>query len=186
MGAAAVPLAIGGIGLQALGTLSSGIASSRESTYQAQVAQNNATIARQNAEYSAAAGVAQAENVGLEAANRLGQVKAAQGANNIDVNSGSAKTVQESERESGELSEANTEQNAILQAYGYQTQATGYQAQAGLERYASAQAVPGSVLSAGGSLLSNAPLLPAKYAAFASPGGGLPSGLSSDEEQGFF
>lgn len=85
-----------------------------------------------------------------------GAIKAAEAANDIDVNSGSALDVQESQRRTGELDTLTTENNALLQAYGYSAAATGYQATAGLESTEAEQAPLGGALSAGGGLLSNA------------------------------
>lgn len=175
-----VPLAIAGAALSAASAISTGITQKNEATYQAQVAQNNATIARQNAQAAQQAGSAQAQAQGLAAAEQLGGVKAAEAANNVDVNTGSAAVTQESQRETGALSQQTIENNALLQAYGYQSQATGFQAEAGLENYAASTAVPGAVLSAGGSLLSGASLLPLKFAAMGlgtTPGAGGLSGL---------
>lgn len=152
-----------GAGASALGAITGGEAAANQAKYQSQVAANNAQTARQNSVYSAAAGGAQAQETGLKEAAALGHVKASQAANNIDVNSGSATRVQESQREAGDLSQLNTENNALLQAYGYGTQATGYQAQSGLENYAAQTAGPAAGLSAGGSLLSSASSLPLKF-----------------------
>lgn len=152
-----------GAGASALGAITGGEAAANQANYQSQVAANNAQIARQNAVYSAAAGGTQAEETGLKEAGTLGHVKASEAANNVDVNSGSAKDVQESQREAGSLTQLNTENNALLQAYGYGAQATGFGAQSGLESYAAETAGPASFLSAGGSLLSGASSLPLKF-----------------------
>ena len=166
---AALAVAGAGAATSAVGTITGGIAQKEQADYQAQVARNNQTIALQNANYASEAGAVQAENVGLKAAGELGQVKAAQAAGGIDVNSGSAVDVQQSQRESGALSELTTANNATLQAYGYQTQATGYAAQAGLEEATAENAIPGSLLSAAGGALSSAGTLGFRSAASTLP-----------------
>lgn len=161
-------LALGGLALSAVGQVGSGIAQSQAASYQAAVSRNNAIEAGQNATYAEEAGAQQEEIAGRKAAAQSGAVKAGLAANNIDVNSGSAVGVETGERESGELSEENVINNAMLQAYGYQTQVTGYQAQAGLQSQEAATAIPGSLLAAGGSFASNASLLPGKFSGFGS------------------
>jgi hypothetical protein len=102
----------------------------QQGNYAAQVARNNATIAKQSATYSAQAGNVAAENQSLQNASQLGQLKASQAANNIDTNTGSALQVQEGQEAAGELDTQTTLHNALLQAYGYQTQGTSQTAQA--------------------------------------------------------
>jgi hypothetical protein len=170
-------LAIAGLGLSAIGTIGSGIAQSQAASYEAQVNRNNALEAQQNAKYAEEAGNVQSQIAGRQAASQLGAVRAAFGANNIDVNTGSALDTQISQRQSGLLSQENVQNNALLQAYGYQTQATGFQAQAGLLQGEASTAIPGSLLSAGGSLATNAALLPSKFAAWSNPGYGVSGAL---------
>lgn len=152
-----------GAGLSAVGSISSGIAQSQAASYNAAIARNNQIAAQQNATYAIEAGTAQEEATGQKSAAQLGAVKAGIAANNINVTSGSAADVQESQRETGLLSEENVVNNAALTAYGYQTQATSYGAQSQLYSSQAASAVPSSLLAAGGSLLSNVSGLPSKF-----------------------
>lgn len=122
-----------GFVFQALGDVSQANASANSASYQAQVARNNATISRQNAEYAGQAGQEAAMVKSLEGAAAGGHIKASQAANGVDVNSGSAVTVQQSQREASKLDTLTTENNALLEAYGYKSQATNFEAQAGLE-----------------------------------------------------
>jgi hypothetical protein len=175
--AAALPaLAIGGAVTSAIGAIGGGIASSQAASYQAQVNRNNATTATQNSTYALEAGSVQEQEAGQKAAGQLGQVRASMAANNVDVNSGSAVDVQKSQRETGLLSEEDVSNNAALTAYGYQTQATGFQAQAGLEQGQASTAIPGALLSAGGGLLSNVSTIPTK---FAWPNSEVPAGFGA-------
>lgn len=155
--------AIAGAGLSAFGTLRAGEAASNQAAYQAQVAKNNQVIADQNALYAIEAGAARSEIVGRQAGSRLGQVRAGIAANNIDVNSGSAALVQQSQREVGELEQLTEENKALLLAHGYQAQGAGFGAESGLREIAAKEAGPASYLKAGGDLLSSASLLPKKF-----------------------
>jgi hypothetical protein len=163
LAAAAPVLAIAGAGISAIGTVEQGQATANASAYQAQVAQNNAIIAEQNATYASNAGLTQAAATSMKGAAAGGKVKAAQAASGIDVNTGSAVNVQASERETNVLNSETVLNNAELQAYGYRAAATGYKATAGLEEEEAAQAPVGAVLSATGNLLSAASSVGAKW-----------------------
>jgi hypothetical protein len=139
----------------AAGSIVGGIAAGNNASYQSQVAANNQTIALQNASYAESAGVAQTQAVGLQNAETAGAIKTSQAANNVDVNSGSALDVQKSQRELGELGEQTTMNNAELNAYGYQVQASNFGAESGLLSQEAGQAPIMGALGAGGSLLGN-------------------------------
>ena len=132
MAAIAPVLGLVGAGVSAVGSIEQGQAQSNAATYQAQVAQNNAIIEQQNAQYAVEAGQAKAQATSLKGAATSGKLKTAQAANNIDVNSGSAVNVQQSQRETNELDPETVLNNAELQAYGYRSQAVNDTAQAGL------------------------------------------------------
>jgi len=156
----AAPLAliagVAGAGISAYGTMEQGAAQAASANYAAQVARNNATIANQNATYAEAAGQRSASDEAMKNAATVGHIKARQGASNIDVNSGSAVTVRESQRELGKLDTETVLNNAELQAYGYRSQAANFQAQAGLEEQEAEQAPVGADISAAGGFLSGA------------------------------
>jgi hypothetical protein len=154
---------LAGAGISAIGTIEQGQATSNAAAYQAQVAQNNAIIAEQNATYASNAGLAQAAATSMKGASDFAKVKTAQAANNIDVNTGSAVNVQASERETNVLNSETVLNNAELQAYGYRAAATGYKATAGLEEEEAAQAPIGAIIGATGNLLSNASAVGLKF-----------------------
>lgn len=163
MGFAPLVLGIVGAATSAAAAISAGDAQSAQARYQAQVAKNNAQIAQQNAEYSSQAGEAQALNTGLKGAARVAHVKAAEAANNLDVNSGSPVAVRAGEAETAKLDTMTTRNNALLQAYGYQTQGANYTSQAGLDESVAANAPIGADLSAAGGLLGSASSLGFKW-----------------------
>lgn len=147
---------VAGTVLSAGSTVLGGVAASNAANYQAQVARNNAVIAEQNASAANAAGQVQAQQASMKNAARVAAIKASQAANNVDVNSGSALDVQVSERETGQHDSETVLHNAMLQSYGYRTQATNYRADAGLQQSKADSAIPGALLGAGGTLLGGA------------------------------
>lgn len=165
MAFAAIPavLAVAGAGISAVGTIEQGQAASNAASYQATVAQNNAIIANQNADYAVKAGEATAAATSMKGAATSAAIKTSQAANGIDVNSGSAAVVQASQREKNVLDTETVMNNAELQAYGYRAAATGYTANAGLDTLQATQAPIGADIAAGGNLLSAASSIGTKW-----------------------
>jgi hypothetical protein len=136
---------IGGL-ISAVGTIASGFAQSNALKYQAQVAQNNAIAANQYANYTIQAGEQKAAATSMKEAEIGGQIKAAQAASGVDVNTGSNKQVQISQRELGKLDTETDMNKADLAAYGYRVQATNFTAQSDLDQYEASQAEEGGIL----------------------------------------
>lgn len=144
---------IGGTAISAIGSEESGNAAAAASKYNSQVASENAQIATQNASMAGAAGEAQVGAEAQKTRSTVGAIKAAQAANGLDVNSGSAVDVRSSASELGELSAINIRSNAARTAYGYQTQSVSDTAQSKLDTFdASQQKLAGEVGAAGGTL----------------------------------
>ena len=142
--------------ISAIGGLVGGIAQGNAASYQAQVARNNAVTAGQNATYAEQAGSAQTLQTGLKAAARQGAVKTSLAANGVDVNSGSAVDVQASQREAGSVDASTVMTNQELQAYGYRTQETNFDAQSKLDDQQASYAPIGAAFGALGSLAGGA------------------------------
>lgn len=171
--AVALPIAaIAGTAFSAFGAFEGMQAQSQAAAYQAQVAQNNAIIAQQNATHALEAGQSNSEQKSLQGAAEIGAIKAAQAGAGVDVNSGSALDVQSSQRDLNKLATLNTENQAQLAAYGYRAQATSYQAQSGLDTLESQDAADSSYFKLAGGLLGGASSL---GGAFGSTSGGAPS-----------
>ena len=149
-------LAIAGPILGAAGSLVSGAASQNAADYQAQVANNNAITAGYNAAESTQAGEVQAQNKSMQGAEKQAAIKTTMAANGVDVNSGSAVRVQEGAHEVAQTDTATTMHNALLQAYGYRTQQTGFEAQSELDTQQGESAAIGSYFGAAGSLVGGA------------------------------
>ncbi len=154
-----------GAGVSAVSTVVGGIAAGNAASYQAQVAENNAQVERQNATYATAAGTQAAEASSVKGAAQLGEIKTAQAASGIDVNTGSAVDVQAGQRGTNKLDTQNTLQNALLQGYGYRVQAQADESQAALDQATAEEAPIGAALGATGTLLSNASSLSTKWGA---------------------
>lgn len=152
----ALAAGIAGAGISAVGAVEQGQATANAATFSAEVAKNNALIADYNAQHAIQAGQTQAAGQSLKGAAAGGKIKAGQAASGIDVNSGSALNVQQSERETAKLDTETVLSNAKLQEYGYRSQETSFKAQSELDKLTAEQAPIGATIGAGGSLLSNA------------------------------
>lgn len=177
-------LIIGGIGagVSAIGALGSASATASAANYQAQVAQNNATIAAQNAETATQAGQAQATAQSLQGRAALGAITSGEAANGLDINSGSALDTRATQREFNELNTETTAANAALQAYGYRTQSTNFQAEAGLQQMTASSALEAGGIGAAGSLLGGASSLGLKWSILQNAGalgGGTGAGVAA-------
>lgn len=178
---AVVPLI--GLAITAASAAYAGISSANAASYQGQIAKNAAVVASQKEAYSASAAATDAEQAGLKARAQGSTLRAAIGANDLDVNSGSPSTVQQSQSEIGQLNTLNTANNDALNSYGYQTEAINEQAQQGLyEGEATSDEIGGGLGALGSaagnsqftSLLNGNPSVPSAYQWMQSQPGGSP------------
>lgn len=149
--ASAASLASAGIG--AVGSVISGQSQQAAAGYNAAVARQNAQIATQNAATAGAIGEENAGIQGLKNRAAVGGILAAQGANGVDVSSGSAVSVREGQQEAGQLSAQTIRSNAARQAYGFQTQAANSTGQANEDVFSGKQAALSGDIGAGTDLL---------------------------------
>lgn len=164
MGVAAAIIGAVGTVLSAAGKISSANAQANAASYQAQVAQNNSILAEQQAQRTAAAGEQAAMQKGLQTRAQVGAIRAAQAASNIDVNSGSAADVQTSAAELGQLDTEREINRSALEAYGYRTQSSDFQARSQLDQMQATSARTAGFFDATGSLLAGAGSAAGKYA----------------------
>lgn len=164
----ALAVGVAGTATSVVGSIASGQAASDAAHYQAAVANNNAIIAEQNAQAATKAGQEKVTEEGLRSRAKVGAAIAGAAASGVDVNSGSAADVIETNREVGRLDEEQTARNAALQAYGYRTQGVGFKAEAGLDEAKAENAALAGDIGAAGSLFSNASSLGLKYASLQS------------------
>src|SRR5215475_9180774 len=123
---------LAGTAISAMGVRNQAEANAQAAAYQAQVAQNNAMIERQNEAWAGQAGAAKEAIQGMKNRAEVGTIKAKQGAAGIDVNTGSAAQVTTAAKELGVLDTATTRSNSAREAYGYAVAATGDVAQSQL------------------------------------------------------
>ena len=123
---------LGGI-LGASGANAQGSAASQMGMYQAGIAMQNAAIAKQNAEYESAQGEQSAAKYGMGARQRMGEIVTAQSASGLDVGSGSAKAVQDSQHLVSNMDMAQIRANAAKASFDYQVQAKSFEQQALLD-----------------------------------------------------
>lgn len=142
--------------MQALGSIQQGNAAASSAKYNAQIQENNAKIAQQNSIFASEQGAA---NAGIEQQKtraQVGAIKAAQAANGVDVNSGSAIDVRSSAESLGMLNAITIRSNASRHAYGYQTEAASDKAQAALDKQQAKYAKTAGYVGAGTSILGGA------------------------------
>ena len=142
-------------GVSAASSIAGGIAQQQAGEYNAKVAQNNSTIALQNATFAAQEGEQKAGAESMKSRAEVGAIEANQGASGVETGSQSSQDTITSERQKGELNALTVRSNAARQAYGYQTQAQGFQEQAALDKAQGNQALIGGFVKAGTTILGN-------------------------------
>ena len=178
MGATAAGLmAVSGL-VSGFGASQSASAASSAASYQSQVDANNAQIAAENAKLATSVGESQAEQSELQTRATAGSVKAAQGANYITTGTGSAAAVNRSVSELGMLDAATIRSNAARNAYGFETQQMGFQAESQLQASAANEDTEAGDIGFATSLLGGATSGATKYAQWSAqtnPGSPSPS-----------
>lgn len=144
----------------------SGVGGMQQYNYRAQVATNNAAIEKANADATLAAGQVEESNSKLHTGMTMAAQKAAQAANGVQVNMGSAAEVRQSTANVGAIDAAMIHYNAARAAFGQQAQAANYAAQAALDKKAGVGALTEGLFKAGSSVLSGASSLGQKYAGY--------------------
>jgi len=174
-------LAVASIGSTLIGGLIQGKgqqqqyeAQSQMYNYQSRVAQINSQIDKQNADYAIVRGEQQASIEGMKGAQTLGQIKVAQAASGIDVNTGSAADVQESQKKITKMDMDTIRANASKTAYDYNVQSVQDINQAGLYGMASQNASAAGNIAMMSSIVSTAGSVSSKWLA-ASQSGALPT-----------
>jgi hypothetical protein len=163
MGLPMLAIGLAGTAINAFGQYEQGQAQSAAAAYQAQVAQNNANIAKQNASFESAAGETSSVNKGLATRATVGKEKAYAGASGVDVNTGSTATVRGGTEEMGLLDQLTIRSNAAKKAWADEVQATSDIAQSQLDTFESKTAVTAGDIGAAGSLLSGASTVGGNY-----------------------
>lgn len=162
----ALAAGVAGAGVSAVGQVETGQAGAASAAYRAQVAANNAEIAKSNATQDIQSGEIAAVNRGLKTRATVGNEKAQQGASGIDVNTGSAVGVRAGTAEMGMLDALTIRSNAAKQAYGQQVAAVSDTAQSQLDTMEGQQSETAGEIGGAGSLLSGVSTVGGNYARY--------------------
>ena len=156
---ATLALGIMGAGMSAVGMIQQADAANAQAGYQAQVAQNNAQIAENEAAYARAQGEKNAEAQKRKTMQVIGAQRAAMGASGAVVDAGSFMDVTLDTVERGTFDALALLEEGNRAAWRAENQSVNYQAQAGL--FNASQRDP--FASVGGSLLSGAGQIGSNY-----------------------
>lgn len=165
-----VTLGVAGIASTALGavtgaagSIAKGQAEAGMYNYQASVAKVNQQIALQNADYEYARGEVEAQQAGMATRAQIGKTKAIQSASGLDVNTGSAAIVRQSEAEIGVENVAVIRNDAARRAYGQKIQAMQADTQAKIDTMAASNAERAGQIGAISSILGGAGSVASKW-----------------------
>ncbi len=162
MAASSVASLAGGV-TGAFGAEAKGASESAMYNYQAGVARLNATIDKQNADYTRTAGETAAYQSGLKTADIVGRQTVAQGASGVDVNSGSAKAVRDTTTALGQYDQNLIRTNYAKKAYGYEVESATKTAEAGADVIAGTEARHAADISAVSSILGSVSSVAGKW-----------------------
>lgn len=154
----------------AVGASDSADASADAANYRAQVATNNATLANRQATYDTQVGDIQSMQSGRQTRARMGSVRATEGANGIDVNSGSAVDLQRDVAQQGALDGLTIRNNAARKAYTDQINSQSYTGEASLDRSQASDAETAGFVNSFGSILGSASKVADKWSSLKTAG----------------
>jgi hypothetical protein len=170
MGAAALGAQAAQGVMGAAGSIMGGYSQASNDRYQAKVAMNNATMAAQAGNTAIDQGNVVAQQQYQVGSQRMGQARAAMGANGITLNSGSALDVQSGIARTTALNVGAVKYNADVQAVSDRNQTANYDTQANVDRTDASNAVTSGYIGAAGSLLGSASSVASKWAMFQQAG----------------
>lgn len=142
----------GGLGI--ISSIMGGSAKRDELNYQAGVADINAQIAQQNADYAMQAGGQQSVALGIKQSQGQSRIRNTQAASGLDINSGSNADVQASQKQVDLMDADTLRANTARTAYGYQVQKTGFKNSAALARMGADNAETAGYIGAASSFVS--------------------------------
>ncbi len=127
---------------------------SQSAAYNAQVAQNNQIVAKQNANLALEQGQQQEETQRIKTGEMMGAIVASQAASGVNPNTGSDLDVRSSAAETGELDADTIRSNSNLQAQNLKYQAAMYGSQAQLDTAQGDWGIANSILGGASSVSS--------------------------------
>lgn len=159
----AVAASIGGTVMSYVGAQQQAGATAAAATYQAQVAQNNATIAERNAEAIEQAGQTEEQNQRQKTAQNVGAARAAMAANGIDTTSGTALNVVGDTAKLGELDALTIRSNTARNAYNMRVSGMSDTNEAAMDTAKASNATAAGNIAGVSSILSGATSLSDKF-----------------------
>lgn len=145
-----------GTAFSVAGSLVSGFSAMSAANYQAKVAAMNAQIAEDNAKRAVTRSAVEAQDQDALTRAMLGEQEAIQSASGVSLASRSSVLTRKAAAELGRRDALNVRQAGELEAYGYRTDAMNMRAQGALAKMEGRNALLGSFLGAGASLVGGA------------------------------
>lgn len=155
-----------GTGIAGYSAYQAGQAQKANAEYQAQVAANNATIARYNADAATKQGNQQLQAAQEQAAQRQGTIRAVLGASGIQLDNGSALRDQQGVAQIDKTNQETITSNAARSAWNFLNQGANYDATAQLQTMQANQASTAGAMNAFSSILSGASTTAKNYKMF--------------------
>lgn len=138
------------------GSLASAAGAKAQADYQAQVAKNNAVIAKKNAEQASDASQKQQVQQDLETRALIGQQEALQGASGLSVGGASQLRTRRTAAKLGDIDRTNIREEGNTNILNYLQQSENFTSQASAAKAQGRGAVLEGFLNAGSSLISGA------------------------------
>lgn len=149
-------LTVGSTLLGAAGQIQQGQATAAANRYNAQVQEMNATLSERRAKDALERGKVEEQRKRQQVASLRGQQTAAMGANGVDLSFGSPLDTLVDTATLGELDSLTIRTNFAREAYDYRVDAMNKRAGASMSRASADNAITGSYLNAGGTILGGA------------------------------
>lgn len=156
--------------ISAEGASEAGGAAADSANYRSQVAANNAILAQRQTTYDTQQGDIQAMESGMKTRQAMGAVRSTEGANGIDVNSGTAVDLQRDVAQQGALDALTIRNNAARKAYNDTIAADSDSADATLFSSQASDAQSAGFTNSFGSILGSASSVSDKWASFQQKG----------------
>lgn len=149
-------LALGAAVVSAAGTAYGGMAANAQGKYEAKVAEQNARLTAEQGRDAMERGRIEQQRLDREYSQTQGAQRAAMAANGVDLSYGSAEQVQQDTAMMRGEDRAALDRNIYNEVRGLDINASNYRSQAQAARMKGKNAMVGSFISAGGTLLSGA------------------------------
>lgn len=154
---------IGSTAMSVMGGIQQGRAAEAQGKYQAQVAMNNAALAKQQSDDAIARGKEEEQAHRRRVAQTVGAQRANIAGSGFDLGDATSQDILGDTAKWGEIDAFTIRDNAKREAWGYEVQATNYQADAQLSRARGESEKQGSYWKAGSDLFGGATKFAGQY-----------------------